>query len=203
MLAVLSVVAFEAAFLPRAPAWSASRLQPSGTASASAAAPPPCSGSSVSEAAFQTLGRHAWPRLQRSSQLRASADDDAEDAKDETPQASVSWRQEDPAETVVPSVSLTRSRDGSTGTATFTFDQPSVLSVNDVWDRGLITGLWLRDEEGELVSSDLECVFEYGKPKQLVAIMVLKNRAEWERFMRFMERYAETNELSFASAAQS
>ena len=56
---------------------------------------------------------------------------------------------------------------------------------------------------GELVSSDLECVFEYGKPKQLVAIMVLKNRAEWERFMRFMERYAETNELSFASAAQS
>ena len=96
-----------------------------------------------------------------------------------------------------------RSRDGSTGTATFTFDQPSVLSVNDVWDRGLITGLWLRDEEGELVSSDLECVFEYGKPKQLVAIMVLKNRAEWERFIRFMERNAETNELSFASAAQS
>lgn len=118
----------------------------------------------------------------------------------EPPTASVAWREEDAAEKVVPSVSLTRSRDGTTGTATFTFDEPTVLSLNDVWNCGLITGLWLRDEEGVLVSTDLDAVFEFGRPKQLVAILVLKSCAEWDRFMRFMARYAESNELSFESA---
>ena len=47
---------------------------------------------------------------------------------------------------------LTRSRDGSTGTATFKFERPSVLSLHDVWDNGLVTGLWLQDEEGSLHS---------------------------------------------------
>jgi photosystem II 13kDa protein len=122
----------------------------------------------------------------------------ADDSGSQT--ATVAWREEDAAETVVPSVSLTRSRDGSTGTATFTFDEPKVLSLNDVWDCGLITGLWLRDKEGVLVSTDLDARFEFGRPKQLVAILVLKSRAEWDRFMRFMARYAETNELSFESA---
>lgn len=117
------------------------------------------------------------------------------------PQATVSWREEDTAETVVPSVSLTRSRDGSTGTATFLFEQPSVLSLDDVWDRGLITGLWLRDSEGVLQSSDVEANFERGKPTQLTAMLVLKSRDEWDRFMRFMDRYAESNELAFKSAA--
>ena len=116
-------------------------------------------------------------------------------------QATVSWREEDATETVVPSVSLTRSRDGSTGTATFRFEQPSVLSLDDVWDRGLVTGLWLRDSEGVLWSSDLEATFEQGKPTHLTAMLVLKSRDEWERFMRFMDRYAKSNELAFRSAA--
>ena len=111
--------------------------------------------------------------------------------------ASVSWREQSEPETVVPDVSLTRSRDGSTGTATFTFGDPSCLSLNDVWENGLITGLWLRDEEGVLVTTDLDVQFERGRPHKLVAILVLKSSEEWDRFMRFMRRYAEQSGLTF------
>ena len=114
--------------------------------------------------------------------------------------AVVSWREESDAETVVPVVSLTRSRDGSTGTATFSFAGPRVLSLNDVWDNGLITGLWLRDEEGALCGTDLQVGFERGRPNELTAIVVLKSRAEWERFMRFMKRYAAANDLGWTAA---
>ena len=110
----------------------------------------------------------------------------------------ISWREESThAELVVPSVSLTRSRDGSTGTATFRFERPKVLSLNDVWDNGLITGIWLHDEEGRIHSTDLSVDFVDGRPAELQAIVVLKSPAEWERFMRFMRRYAEANELAF------
>ena len=70
-------------------------------------------------------------------------------ATDRVAPVNITWREESNfVETVVPSVSLTRSRDGSTGTATFRFERPGVLALNDVWNNGLITGLWLHDEEG-------------------------------------------------------
>ena len=111
----------------------------------------------------------------------------------------ITWRKDDRfAEGVVPSVSLTRSRDRSTGTATFRFERANVLSMNNVWNFGLITGIYLQDEEGLASSStDLKVNFDKGQPKELVAILVLKSPAEWERFMRFMRRYAAANELEF------
>ena len=112
----------------------------------------------------------------------------------------LAWREEDEPESVVPDVSLTRSRDGSTGTATFRFARPRVLKFNDVWDNGLITGLYLRDEEGALQTTDLSIEFEGGRPMNMVCVLVLKNKDEWNRFMRFMKRYAEANEMAFAGA---
>ena len=75
--------------------------------------------------------------------------------------------------------------------------RPSCIRLNDVWNNGLITGLWLRDEEGTLSTTDLELIFEKGSPIALKAILVLKNVKEWDRFMRFMQRYAEANDLEF------
>jgi len=112
----------------------------------------------------------------------------------------LTFRKEDPPEVVVPTVSLTRSRDGSTGTATFRFEGPSVLEQDNVWDKGLITGLWLSDEEGVLHTSDVSVSFDKGEPTEVVALLVLKSGEEWNRFMRFMRRYAEENGLSFESA---
>ena len=38
----------------------------------------------------------------------------------------------------------------------------------------------MRDEEGQLVTTDLNPVFESGQPTNLIGILVLKNKNEWE-----------------------
>lgn len=102
-------------------------------------------------------------------------------------------------ETVVADVSLTRSRDGSKGTATFRFDNPDILK-SGMEDKGDITGMYLRDTEGDLVTRDVSAKFINGKPQAIEAIYVIKSPQEWDRFMRFMEKYANDNQLSFTKA---
>jgi photosystem II 13kDa protein len=99
-------------------------------------------------------------------------------------------------ETVVPDVKLTRSRDGSTGTATFRFTNPTILEAS-VENEGDITGMYLIDEEGELITRDVNAKFINGKPKAIESVYIIKDADNWDRFMRFMERYANENSLSF------
>lgn len=102
-------------------------------------------------------------------------------------------------ETVVPNVKLTRSRDGSNGTATFRFNNPDILQTN-MQEKGEITGMYLQDEEGEMVTKDVNAKFINGKPQAIESIYIIKSPKDWDRFMRFMERYANDNELSFTKA---
>ena len=102
-------------------------------------------------------------------------------------------------ETVVPNVKLTRSRDGSNGTATFRFNDPDILQL-DMQEEGEITGMYLKDEEGEMVTKDVNAKFINGKPQAIESIYIIKSPKDWDRFMRFMERYANDNELSFKKA---
>lgn len=102
-------------------------------------------------------------------------------------------------ENVVPDVKLTRSRDGSTGTATFRFTNPQILEVS-MEDKGDITGMYMLDEEGELVTRDVNAKFINGKPQAIESVYVIKNPEHWDRFMRFMERYANENDLAFTKA---
>ena len=87
-------------------------------------------------------------------------------------------------EKVLPDVRLTRSRDGSTGTATFRFKNPNILDKSTAKE-GEITGMYLIDEEGTLA---------------IESIYIMKSPKAWDRFMRFMERYGETNGLVFTKA---
>uniref|UniRef100_UPI0030011C7A photosystem II protein psb28 n=1 Tax=Anunuuluaehu liula TaxID=3049639 RepID=UPI0030011C7A len=102
-------------------------------------------------------------------------------------------------ETVVPNVQLTRSRDGSNGTATFRFKDPDILKFG-MQEKGDITGMYLKDEEGEIVTKDVNAKFINGKPKAIESIYIIKSPQDWDRFMRFMERYSNDNELSFTTA---
>ncbi len=97
-------------------------------------------------------------------------------------------------EEVIPDVRLTRSRDGSNGTATFYFQNPQALSSGNSEN---ITGMYLVDEEGEIVTREVKGKFINGKPEALEAVYLMKSTDEWERFMRFMERYAEEHDLGF------
>ncbi len=102
-------------------------------------------------------------------------------------------------EPVVPDVRLTKSRAGEQGKATFYFDHPAILG-NDVNED--VTGLYMIDEEGEIVTKEVKAKFVNGKPAALEAIYIMNSTAEWDRFMRFMERYSEANGLGFTKAEE-
>ncbi|MGJ3247243.1 MAG: photosystem II reaction center protein Psb28 [Elainellaceae cyanobacterium] len=97
-------------------------------------------------------------------------------------------------EEIVPDIRLTRSKDGTNGTATFYFQNPKALSNESMEE---ITGMYLIDEEGELTTREVKAKFVNGKPEALEAFYPMKSVEEWDRFMRFMERYANEHGLGF------
>jgi photosystem II protein len=100
-------------------------------------------------------------------------------------------------EDVIPDVRITRSKDGSNGTATFYFQSPKALS-NDMTEG--ITGMYLIDDEGEISTREVKAKFINGQPDAIEAVCLIKSVAEWERFLRFMERFAEENDLGFTKS---
>nr|ARO90940.1 photosystem II reaction center protein W [Corynoplastis japonica] len=102
-------------------------------------------------------------------------------------------------EEVIPDVRLTRSRDGNTGTATFRFANPKVLDISTS-QQGEITGMYLIDEEGQLTTRDVNAKFVNGKPQAIESIYLIKSPQDWDRFMRFMERYSLNNGLTFTKS---
>nr|YP_009391537.1 photosystem II protein W [Platysiphonia delicata]ARW59681.1 photosystem II protein W [Platysiphonia delicata] len=99
-------------------------------------------------------------------------------------------------ETVIPNIKLTRSKDGNTGTATFRFNKPDILKQN-MQDKGEIQGMSLINKEGKLITTEVNAKFINGKPQIIECVYLIKGPKEWDRFMRFMEEYAEDNQLSF------
>jgi len=140
---------------------------------------------------------HTAPRLARS---QCAMQADATDTSPATvaPSAYIEFIIGVP-EPCVPDVSLTRSKDGTTGVATFTFDNPSFLMAASE-ALGDTTGMYLKDSEGTLKTSEVTATFTNGKPRIVKAVVVMQGAEEWDRFMRFMERYAESNGLGFSKA---
>jgi len=97
-------------------------------------------------------------------------------------------------ETVIPDVRLTRAKDGTDGTATFYFEYPNALASDNT---DTITGMYLIDEEGELTTREVKAKFINGQPAALEALYVMKSTQEWDRFIRFMERYAAEHDMGF------
>ncbi len=102
-------------------------------------------------------------------------------------------------ETVVPDIRLTRSRDGRTGQAFFYFQKPNALSEGEMRD---ITGMTMIDEEGELKTREIKARFVNGAPSALEATYVWKTEPDFERFMRFAQRYAKKYGLGYTQAPQ-
>lgn len=96
------------------------------------------------------------------------------------------------AEEIIPDVRLTRSKDGTNGTATFYFEKPNAFADASAV---AITGMYMIDEEGEITTKEVNAKFVNGQPEALEALYVMKSTAEWERFIRFMDRYAAENGL--------
>ena len=97
-------------------------------------------------------------------------------------------------EPVVPEIRLTRSRDGRTGQAFFVFEKPEALTKETMTD---IKGMILIDEEGEIVTRDVNARFVNGNPSALEAIYTWKTEFDFERFMRFAKRYAQSHGMGY------
>lgn len=102
-------------------------------------------------------------------------------------------------EPTIPDVKLTRSRDGTSGTATFSFENPAIFDASS--ELGDITGLYMTDDEGTISTVDVQAKFVNGKPSRIEAKYVMRSTFEWDRFMRFMERYAEEKGLGFSKSS--
>lgn len=96
------------------------------------------------------------------------------------------------AEEVVPEIKVTRSKTGNSGTATFFFEDPQILSKDSTEE---ITGMYLVDDEGEIVSREVKGKFINGEARAIEAVLIMKSEAEFDRFVRFMNKYAEENGL--------
>ena len=103
-------------------------------------------------------------------------------------------------EPVVPDIRLTRSRDGRTGQAIFDFLEPEALAPESMGD---ITGMFMVDEEGELVTREVKARFVNGKASAIEATYTWKSTADFERFMRFAQRYADSHDLGFSNKQDS
>ncbi|MFM7085557.1 MAG: photosystem II reaction center protein Psb28 [Cyanobium sp.] len=98
-------------------------------------------------------------------------------------------------EPVVPDIRLTRSRDGRTGQALFVFEEPDALAPETMSD---ITGMFMVDEEGELVTREVKARFVNGKASALEVAYTWKSLEDFDRFMRFAQRYADSHDLGFS-----
>ncbi len=85
-------------------------------------------------------------------------------------------------------VRVMRSKSGDRGSAVFIFEEPNTDAME-------VPGMSMVDEEGELVTRDVRVKFADGKFRALEAIYTMPTPADWERFLRFMERFAEANDM--------
>lgn len=100
-------------------------------------------------------------------------------------------------ETVIPDIRMTRSRDGATGQAIFVFEEPDALGEEM---SSAIAGMFLVDDEGELVSREVRGRFVNGRASAIEATYTWKTIEEFERFMRFAQRYAKRANLDFSQS---
>lgn len=104
-------------------------------------------------------------------------------------------------ETVVPDIKVTRGRDGKSGTATFIFQSPDAFNGDTALPA--IEGMFMVDEEGEIKTLEVKGVFVDGIATRLKAILYMRSSEEWNRFIRFMERYGEENGLGLQKSEES
>jgi photosystem II protein len=100
-------------------------------------------------------------------------------------------------EKTLPLVKLTKSKDGTTATATFIFIYPSLFNEYSFHSKPL-NGMFLIRENKKIVTDDITIFFKKGKPFLLKAVLIFKNSQEWFHFLNFMKSYSKETGLFFS-----
>jgi photosystem II protein len=96
-------------------------------------------------------------------------------------------------------VRITRSKDGDTSVAVFIFAEPRCMTGESAATNEIL-GMYMIDEEGELVTRNVNAKFINGKSAGIEATYKISGEGDWQRFLRFMNRYAEANGMSLNKA---
>ncbi len=91
-------------------------------------------------------------------------------------------------------VKITRAKDGLTSVAVFSFENPKCMTEEA--GGAEISGMYMIDEEGEIVTRNVNAMFVNGRPAGIKATYKIEGEYNWERFLRFMDRYADTNGMA-------
>ena len=93
-------------------------------------------------------------------------------------------------ETDHPEIRLFRSHDGKKGKAIYKFNKPSTITMNNL---NSINKMYLIDEEGELSTRKIDLSVSDNKIMEVKSTYSWNSEKEFERFMRFAERYSISN----------
>lgn len=105
-------------------------------------------------------------------------------------------------EITLPIVKLTKSKDRSTGTATFLFINPTIF-LSSFYENHDLNGMVLIWEQKKIITKDITIIFQEGKPFLLKAFFVFKNSSDWFEFLNFMNSYSKETGLFFAETNSS
>lgn len=102
----------------------------------------------------------------------------------------------DCSEPTLPIIRLTKSRNKTTGTATFIFIRPLVFDLmkNKVDSLQKMSLLW---DKNTIMTYDITVLFSQGKPFLIKSIFLFKNAREWFQFLNFMQHYCKETGISF------
>ena len=90
-----------------------------------------------------------------------------------------------------PEIRLFRNQDGKKGKAIYKFYKPSTITFNNFKS---IQKMYLIDSEGELTTNKIDLTISENNVKEVKSTYNWNSEQEFERFMRFASRYA--NSLS-------
>lgn len=99
-------------------------------------------------------------------------------------------------ETTLPSIFLTKSQNGKTGTATFFFQNPSLFSEynNSLYNIEHMLLIW---ENKEIETKHIKIHFYNGKPKIIEGLFIFTSEIEWFQFFSFMRQYSKETGLFY------
>ena len=104
-------------------------------------------------------------------------------------------------EKVIPQIRLTKSKNGGAGQAFFRFNSPEALMSDNFKD---IQGMYLIDEEGQITTREINIAVskKNGKYTAIEAVYCWRSEIDFNRFMRFANRYAKQNGLAYEANSE-
>tara|TARA_Y100001968_G_scaffold300084_1_gene311206 strand:- start:900 stop:1241 length:342 start_codon:yes stop_codon:yes gene_type:complete len=92
-------------------------------------------------------------------------------------------------EKVHPEIRLFRDLDGKKGKAVYKFCNPTTATLKNLKS---IQRMYLIDEEGELLTKNIDLSISGNSIKEVTSIYSWNSEKEFERFIRFSKRYADS-----------